>query len=221
MHLLAGEKEAVARWLKSSGWESFDPDSPGPIFNDESFFAFCQFIIASKLPHEWKRVERLLEWRLADCRRQRRQLAILQIHLAQAFLHHTRNHPDRASDSLLQALEVAWSENIVRPFLDEGRPLIPYLSRIPRQHQAWEFAQTIRVQISGIHDDSQPMIERLSEQEFCILQLMAQGHTNPEIARERVLAVSTVRWYARQIFRKLGVHNRTQATTQARKLNLL
>jgi len=53
------------------------------------------------------------------------------------------------------------------------------------------------------------------------LQLMAQGHTNPEIARRLVLAVSTVRWYAKQIFRKLGVHNRTQAATQAKKLNLI
>jgi len=54
-----------------------------------------------------------------------------------------------------------------------------------------------------------------------ILQLMAQGHTNPEIAYRLVLAVSTVRWYVKQIFRKLGVHNRTQAANHARKLDLL
>ena len=54
-----------------------------------------------------------------------------------------------------------------------------------------------------------------------ILCLIAQGLSNPEIARKRILAVSTVRWYVKQIYQKLGVHNRTQAAVQARELNLL
>jgi len=135
-------------------------------------------------------------------------------------LHHAKNQPDLVMASLLQALEIAMPENCMRPFLDDGQPLIPYLRRVPHRHSVHKFAQKILVCVSTTQAHPQ-LTEPLSQQEFNILQLMAQGHTNPEIARKLVLAVSTVRWYAKQIFRKLGVHNRTQAATQARKLNLI
>jgi len=217
----AGEYEAVNRWARSSDWETFDSsERPGLILSDESFFPYCQILIASGESPKVKRAESLLAWRLRDSEIQGRESAILKIRLVQALLHHAQNQPDLVMTSLLQALEIAMPENCVRPFLDEGQPLIPYLRRIPREHSVRNFSQTILACVSTrpVHPQ---LIEPLSQQEFNILQLMAQGHTNPEIARKLVLAVSTVRWYARQIFRKLGVHNRTQAASQARKLNLI
>jgi hypothetical protein len=68
-------------------------------------------------------------WRLADSERQRRESTILKIRLMQALLHHAKNQPDLVMASLLQALEIAMPENCMRPFLDEGQPLIPYLRR--------------------------------------------------------------------------------------------
>ena len=215
-----GEHEAVTRWIKSSDWESLDSSKSGLVLSDESFFPYCQILIASGESLAWKRVERLLEWRLMDSGRQRRHSAILKIRLMQAFLHHTKNQPNFAIASLLQALEIAMPENCIRPFLDEGQPLIPYLRRVPPRHAARGFTQKILAYISTPHIHSQ-LLEQLSRQELNILQLIAQGHTNPEIAVKLVLAVSTVRWYAKQIFRKLGVHNRTQAAAQAKKLNLI
>ena len=61
----------------------------------------------------------------------------------------------------------------------------------------------------------------MSKQELAILRLMSQGRSNPEIAQQLILAVSTVRWYVKQIFRKLEVHNRMQAASRAQELNLL
>jgi len=103
----------------------------------------------------------------------------------------------------------------------EGKALNPYLRRVPREHVRRKFAQQILSCTASEYPQKHGLTEALSEQEINILQLMAQGHTNPEIARRLVLAVSTVRWYVKQIFRKLGVHNRTQATNQARTLGLL
>ena len=45
--------------------------------------------------------------------------------------------------------------------------------------------------------------------ELEILQLLAQGLTNSEIALRLHLSQETVRWYNKQIFEKLGVGNRT------------
>jgi len=45
--------------------------------------------------------------------------------------------------------------------------------------------------------------------------------SNREIAGQLTLAVSTVKWYAHEIFGKLQVASRTQAIARARALDLL
>lgn len=57
--------------------------------------------------------------------------------------------------------------------------------------------------------------------ELEILQLLAQGLTNSEIAARLHLSQETVRWYNKQIFGKLGAGNRTQAVKIASEQNLL
>ena len=140
----------------------------------------------------------------------------------QALLHHAGRRTDLAMTSLLQSFEIAEPENYVRPFLDEGRTLLPLLRRVPYTHASRNFSQQIFSSASNNpREDFESLSDLLSKQEINVLRLLAQGHSNPEIARRQMLAVSTVRWYVKQIFRKLGVHNRTQAATQARTLNLL
>jgi ATP/maltotriose-dependent transcriptional regulator MalT len=221
LQLLAGDCEAVNHWMKSSGWESFDPSEPGPISNDDSFFAVCHYLINSGKPDDWKRVEGLLAWRLMDSEKQKRASTILSIYLMQALLFQAQDRADLAMSALLRALEIAEPENYISPFLIEGQALHPYLRRVPREHVLRNFAQLVLSGSASEYPKEYGLTDPLSEQEINILRLMAEGHTNPEIARRLMLAVSTVRWYVKQIFRKLGVHNRTQASNQARKLDLL
>jgi DNA-binding NarL/FixJ family response regulator len=63
--------------------------------------------------------------------------------------------------------------------------------------------------------------EQLTERELEILQLLAQGHTNPEIARRLHLASGTVRNYVSNILQKLDVSDRTQAAVVAIQLGLV
>jgi predicted ATPase/DNA-binding CsgD family transcriptional regulator len=63
--------------------------------------------------------------------------------------------------------------------------------------------------------------EPLTEREFDILTLMADGFSNAEIAERLVIGLETVRWYTKQIYTKLDVHSRTQASMRARDLGLL
>ncbi len=218
--LSAGD-EAAKIWLRSSGWGAFHPVRHGPLFNDESFFAFCRMSIESNDPIEWKRIEKLLEWRLADSERQARNSTIILIRLTQALLHQARKENERALESLVQALDLALPDMCIRPFLDQGTTLLPFLKRMPQKHALKSFAQKILASQMNHAQIQSTLLEPLSEQELKILRLMAHGHSNPQIAHTLVLAVSTVRWYVKQIFRKLEVHNRTQAAAQARKLNLV
>jgi LuxR family maltose regulon positive regulatory protein len=50
---------------------------------------------------------------------------------------------------------------------------------------------------------------------------MAARLSNQEIAVELYLSVNTVKWYARNIYSKLGVGNRREAVVKARELGIL
>jgi len=56
---------------------------------------------------------------------------------------------------------------------------------------------------------------QLTKREIEILDLLAQGLTNKEIAEHLFLAESTVKVHVRHILRKLGVRSRTEAAIRA------
>ena len=61
----------------------------------------------------------------------------------------------------------------------------------------------------------------LSEREHDIVKLLAQGLTNADIAQQLFLTEGTVRNYTSEIFRKLGVSDRTQAAVTAIRYGLV
>ena len=69
--------------------------------------------------------------------------------------------------------------------------------------------------------DNAPLPEPLTNREQAILERLAQGRSDQEIADELFLSANTVRWYNRQIYGKFGVGSRMQAIIQARALGLL
>jgi len=61
----------------------------------------------------------------------------------------------------------------------------------------------------------------LSKREMEILDLLAKGHSNQEIASTLFVSVSTVKTHIQNLFEKLEVKRRTQAIEKARSLNLI
>ena len=68
---------------------------------------------------------------------------------------------------------------------------------------------------------TQPLIEPLSKRELKVLKLLRTELSGPEIARELVVSLSTMRTHTRNIYSKLGVHNRRAAVRRAEELDLL
>ncbi len=61
----------------------------------------------------------------------------------------------------------------------------------------------------------------ISPRELEVLQLMAEGLSNQEIATRLFVSLNTIKTHTGNIFAKLDVRRRTQAVEQARKLNLI
>ena len=63
--------------------------------------------------------------------------------------------------------------------------------------------------------------EALTRKEVRLLMLLAQGHSNEELARLLFVSTSTVRTHLRHINAKLQTRSRTQAVAVARALGLI
>jgi len=68
---------------------------------------------------------------------------------------------------------------------------------------------------------SNALVEPLSEREREILNLIAQGSSNREIAGALFLAEGTVKNHVTNILGKLGVRDRTQAALKAKDMGLI
>jgi LuxR family maltose regulon positive regulatory protein len=73
---------------------------------------------------------------------------------------------------------------------------------------------------SGDHKEL-PLAQPLTGRELEVLTHIGDGLTNREIAEQMTVAMSTVKWYVRQIFNELTVESRPEAIARARKLGLV
>jgi ATP/maltotriose-dependent transcriptional regulator MalT len=94
-------------------------------------------------------------------------------------------------------------------------PLTPNLTTISSERE-----DTTPHQIEiGVHQPPQSCL--LSRRELEVLQLVAEGLSNTEIAARLVITTGTVKKHLEHIFSKLDTHSRTQAVARARNLSLL
>jgi LuxR family maltose regulon positive regulatory protein len=126
-------------------------------------------------------------------------------------------------------LALAEPEGYIRIFLNFGETarelLAAYLRSAAPGHQL--FAQKLLDAFSPISEAGTPgpqpggLIEPLSGRELEVLQLIAMGRTNQEIAGQLIVAPGTVKAHTASIYRKLDVANRTEAVARARQLGIL
>ena len=109
-------------------------------------------------------------------------------------------------------------------------------SFFPRPLEKGEEGKKLRVQVSVLPQEEanpsggfmilleeSPEMEShgLSEREIEVLEWVTQGKTNKQIAEILGISPLTVKTHLEHIYAKLGVWNRTEATTLALKLNLI
>lgn len=81
--------------------------------------------------------------------------------------------------------------------------------------------RTIPAFFNGASSYSHLAVEPLSKRELEVLRWLASGASNREISQLLYITEGTVKKHIYNIFGKLNVHNRTQATLQAQKLGVI
>jgi DNA-binding NarL/FixJ family response regulator len=95
---------------------------------------------------------------------------------------------------------------------------------VPKEWPAQEIAQAVQLVARGMTvfgDDDERPASRLSDREREVLDLMASGSTNREIAEALHLSPWTVKEYTGVLYRKLEARNRAEAVQRGQRLGLL
>lgn len=153
----------------------------------------------------------------------------IEIMVLQALAYSAREDLPAALASLERALKLAEPEDYIRIFIDEGADMAALLREAAARKIASNytgkllraFEEQSRVTEDGSHlPVSQPLLEPLSQRELHVLRLLKTELSGPEIARELMVGLSTVRTHTKSIYSKLGVNSRRAAVRRAEELGL-
>ncbi|KHK56082.1 LuxR family transcriptional regulator [Burkholderia sp. A9] len=130
---------------------------------------------------------------------------------------------DAALEVLARALEYGQGNGLVRTFVDEGAVVERMLARVQKQVErfpalggAWYPRELVRAfdaqRAASATPAARPGVAgNLSAREVEILDYVARGLSNKEIARALRVAPETIKWHLKNIFEKLNVTSRIQA----------
>jgi ATP/maltotriose-dependent transcriptional regulator MalT len=223
--LAQGDLDRVTRWVDQI---QQGPNAKVTCQNELEYLALARHNIAQAQYDEALRILKSLLAIAQSLSRTSREIeTLIQLALAYEGLEET----DKSLSALEQALSLAEPRGYLRTFVDEGQPMENLLQKALSKEIAPEYIHQLlaainvdKARLSAKHAEKtnqSGLIEPLSEREIEVLQLIAEGLTNQEIAAHLFLAPSTVKVHTRNIYRKMGVNHRTQAVKKARGLDLL
>jgi LuxR family maltose regulon positive regulatory protein len=232
--LALGEIAEAQHWVREIALQTDLTSQLNPILEE------CYLIQARLLLRNarWQEADQLLQWLCESAERQKRQGSLISIYILQSMLYQAMGEQERALAALTRALGYGELEGYRRAFLDEGAPMLVLLTGLRqvrcntkapiRDEVSVHFLDQLISLLSkelarrdGAHIDQLLPLEPLSKREREVLQLVSEGKSNHEIARQLVVTVSTVKSHLNTIYSKLQVQSRTQAIARARSLDLL
>jgi len=215
----------ACQWALEGG---LDADGDPTYLHEMEYIVLARILIAQgRLDETTRLLPRLLEAAEAGGHTSR----AIEVLVLQALAVQAQGDTNQAITTLEWALSLAEPGGFIRIFVDEGpsmarllyeaaaRGIAPDYAR--RLLTAFPVAEPEHADPSETQASNSELVEPLSERELEVLQLIAEGLTNPEIASRLFLSLNTVKAHARNIYGKLGVHSRTQAVARASALGLL
>lgn len=149
----------------------------------------------------------------------------IRLLVTEAVLLWQQDKQARSVSTLKSALELAAPQKIIGPFIGHEalKPILSQVSAALSLDQESILLVNFISQISKRRRDLRPKTanDLLSGREQEIIEQLAQGHSNKEIARRFELTENTVKFHLKNIYGKLDVNRRTQAIAKARDLSII
>ncbi len=145
---------------------------------------------------------------------------MIEILILQSLAQHARGDTAAALIPLKRALTLAEPEGFVEPFVAESIPMHALVRQVD-EHAAHPYATQLLAHFASRTSRPHSLVENLTAREYDVLRLMAAGLSNPQIAAELVIAVTTVKTHVKNLYGKLQVSSRVAAVARARELGLL
>lgn len=224
LHLAQGKVADALRWARE---RHLSADDELTYVREYQHITLARVLLAQCVAQGAKdageEAGRLLDRLLAAAREGQRGGSVIEILVVQALTHQARGNRSAALASLDEALTLAEPEGYARVFLDEGPPMAALLRAVVEHGVAQGYARRLlesagppvrggRVQ--------QGLVEPLSERELHVLRLLRSEMDGPDIARELMVSLNTMRTHTKNIYIKLGVNNRRAAVRRAEELDL-
>jgi LuxR family maltose regulon positive regulatory protein len=222
-----GDLEAAGRWAQTAG---LDVDGEISFLGEREYIILARVLIAQgALDKAGRLVARLLEMAQSG----ERWARVIELLVLQTLIYARIRQQDEAFAALSRALALAEPEGYVRTFVDAGPPMAQLLYQAAERGIAPDYAGRLIAAFphpehgaplpASVSRSERPLhvVEPLSKREVEVLQLIAAGLSNKEIARELYLSTGTIKVHAHNIYGKLGVTGRTQAVARARSLSII
>ena len=148
---------------------------------------------------------------------------LIQVTLLEALWQHASGLNEKAVHTMSEVLALVRDDEYLRVFLDMGRPVLALLQALPEEEKRTPLIRNILNAFEyepGIHSLPSDLPEEmtLTSKEREILNLVAEGLQNKEIAGRLFLSESTIRTYLYKAYQKLGVNNRSAAVHKLKKI---
>jgi LuxR family transcriptional regulator, maltose regulon positive regulatory protein len=240
--LATGDVAQATQWIQDRGLHVTDePSYP----REPEFLVLARVLLATGRSD---RAVELLDSLYALAAAQGRTGSIVQVRALQALALAARGNQTAALTALAEALALAGPEGYVRVFADETAGMARLLGRLTAAERTGQvtlarvvppgyldrLAQALRpgrarpaprksddADDAGQTIEPAPLVEPLTRRELQVLELMAVGRSNQQIADELVIVLDTVKKHVGHILDKLAAANRTQAVARARALGLV
>lgn len=178
---------------------------------------------------EKERAIRLLETLTANARKRGNKLKIIEGTLMMVrFLWEMGEHGKRIQNLLLEAVAYGEQEYAAQPFWFEKESLLKIMAEkgpefrnllSDREQQFLGYAlQTVN---NGAERMAVNLVEALTAREMEVIEEMAKGESNKEIARNLCISLATVKTHLINIYGKLGVSNRMSAVNKMKTMGFL
>ena len=218
--LTAGDVDAALRWADDRGLTVHDELA---YVTEFEHLTLARCLVAAETRDRTDRgALELLDRLLAAATAGGRAGVVIEAHTLIAVAHHAAGERAAALAAIHRALELAADEGFVRVFLDGGAPLASLLRTASFDGVAGEHARCVLDAFSGTASSRTPsaLVDDLSGRELDVLRLLRSELSGPEIARELIVSLNTMRTHTKNIYAKLGVANRREAVRRADELGL-